>query len=162
MNRNANRPEADRYDADLMQKLIQRYESPDSRNRWDSPLIPVVNDEIPLQQIVAALFDRTPPPPNLSTQSQPVSASDYLSRLDVKSREVVNFILKAQDDGNHTSIIIPVLKSAISLQRPVNAIELNKLRRQFINYNKSHPAASDDQIIGNFVQFIQSNITDSN
>lgn len=160
--RNAERGESERYETDVLHKLMQRFEAPDSRNRWDSPLVPVLNDDIPLQQIESALFSRAPPPPNLSTQSQPVSSSDYMTRLDVRSREVVQLIMKAQDTGNHTGIVVPELGTSVSLQRPVSSIELNKLRRQFLNYNKTHPAISDQQIVGNFVQFIQSNITDSN
>lgn len=47
-----------------------RYEAPDSRNRWDSPLI-VLNteDSCPTTDIYSALFNRKPPPPNQSTQS---------------------------------------------------------------------------------------------
>ena len=160
--RNEQRPEKDRYEGDVLQKLMDRYEAPDSRNRWDSPLVPVVHDDIPMLQIESVLFDRTPPPPNLSTQSQPVTSSDYLTRLDGRSREVVQLILKALDTGSLTGIVIPEMKSSVSLARPVTSIELNKLRRQFMNYNKAHPATSDQQIIGNFVQFIQSNITESN
>lgn len=45
-----------------------RFEAPDSRNRWDSPLFIIHPDEeLPYQQITDALFNRKPPPPNHST-----------------------------------------------------------------------------------------------
>lgn len=160
--RNSQRPDTQRYDEELLQKLIDRYEAPDSRNRWDSPHLSVIDDKIPLQEIESALFDRTPPAPNLSTQSQPVSSADYLTRMDTKTREIIQVILKSQDTGFQPVVAIPGLKSTLTLQRAVTSVELNKLRRQFISYNKSHPATSDPQIIGNFVQFIESNITERN
>lgn len=159
--RNNQRRDGDRYDEELLQLLIDRYEAPDSRNRWDSPHLSVIDDDVPLQQIESVLFDRLPPAPNLSTQSQPVSSADYLTRMDAKTKQVVQLIVRAQDNGFQSQVAIPDLRSTMTLQRPVNAIELNKLRRQYISYNRSHPATSDDQIIGNFVQFIQSNIRDS-
>lgn len=157
--RNRERADAERYDEELLDKVIARYESPDSRNRWDSPLVPVINDDIDLQLLSSHLYDRNPPPPNLSTQSQPVSSSDYLSRLDMKSRQIVEQILKSQDSGRYDSIVIPDAKTSLTLCRPVSSVELNKLRRQFINYTKMHPAQTDTEISGNFVQFIESNIT---
>lgn len=50
--------------------LVQRFEAPDSRNRWDSPLFTVLKDDIlPLEAVSDALFKRKAPPPNQSTQS---------------------------------------------------------------------------------------------
>lgn len=47
-----------------------RYEAPESRNRWDSPLIVVqADDDLPNERLACALFDRKPPPPNQSTQN---------------------------------------------------------------------------------------------
>lgn len=46
-----------------------RYETPDNRNRWDSPLFAVTPDDIlPLDDIYAALFKVKTPKPNMSTQ----------------------------------------------------------------------------------------------
>lgn len=50
--------------------LVMRYEPPDSRNRWDSPLFTVLkDDELNVVAIEESLFQRKPPPPNLSTQN---------------------------------------------------------------------------------------------
>lgn len=51
-----------------LEGLVMRYEAPDSRNRWDSPLFVVhATDDLPLSDISDALLRRKPPPPNLST-----------------------------------------------------------------------------------------------
>lgn len=50
--------------------LILRFEAPDSRNRWDSPLFTIqIEDALPFEAICDALFKRKAPPPNQSTQS---------------------------------------------------------------------------------------------
>ena len=47
-----------------------RFEAPDGRNRWDSPLFTIQpDDELPCEHISAALLERKAPPPNQSTQS---------------------------------------------------------------------------------------------
>lgn len=50
--------------------LVLRFEAPDSRNRWDSPLFTILkDDELPFEAIFDALFNRKAPPANQSTQS---------------------------------------------------------------------------------------------
>lgn len=50
--------------------LVLRFEAPDSRNRWDSPLFTILKDDVlPFEAISDALFKRKAPPPNQSTQS---------------------------------------------------------------------------------------------
>lgn len=156
--RNNSRAEEERYDEDILQKLMNRYESPDSRNRWDSPHIPVMNDSVDMDLIRAALYDRNAPPPNLSTQSQPVSGADYMTHLDNSTRQVVNHILSEQEKGCLTNIQVPGSSQPVNLSRSVSAVELNKLRRQFIGYTKSHPVSALDQISSNFVLFIGSEL----
>jgi len=48
--------------------LVMRFEAPDSRNRWDSPVFTVhASESIPCDDIHQVLYHRQPPPPNLST-----------------------------------------------------------------------------------------------
>ena len=48
--------------------LVMRFEAPDSRNRWDSPVFTVhPTDSIPFDQVYQVLYHRLPAPPNLST-----------------------------------------------------------------------------------------------
>lgn len=50
--------------------LVLRFEAPDSRNRWDSPLFTILKDDtLPFEEISDAVFKRKAPPPNQSTQS---------------------------------------------------------------------------------------------
>jgi len=61
---------------------MMRFEAPDSRNRWDSPVFTVhPADSLPFDQVHQVLYHRQAPPPNLSTL--PVS-NEYLLCLNVK------------------------------------------------------------------------------
>ena len=47
-----------------------RFEAPESRHRWDSPLFIVhADEELPSHTIYDALFHKKAPPPNMSTLS---------------------------------------------------------------------------------------------
>ena len=47
-----------------------RFEPPDSRNRWDSTLFVVqAEEDLPYEDICAALFQGKALPPNMSTQN---------------------------------------------------------------------------------------------
>jgi protein KTI12 len=61
--------EDDRYTRDTFDALTMRFEAPDSRNRWDSPLFTVLpGDKVPTDEVYSVLFERKAPPPNQSTQ----------------------------------------------------------------------------------------------
>ena len=52
------------------EELILRFEFPEPRNRWDSPMFVVQPDdpEPPNEAIYNGLFGREPPPQNLATK----------------------------------------------------------------------------------------------
>lgn len=67
---NLKKSESSQYSKDTFDALIMRFEAPDGRNRWDSPLFTIQpDDELPYEHISAALLQRKAPPPNQSTQS---------------------------------------------------------------------------------------------
>lgn len=67
---NINRNADGQYSREIFDALLMRFEPPDGRNRWDSPLFTIqIEDVLPFQEISAALFERKAPTPNLSTQS---------------------------------------------------------------------------------------------
>ena len=58
------------YSREIFDALLMRYEPPEGRNRWDSPLFTIQSEDIlPFQEIEAALYQRKAPTPNQSTQS---------------------------------------------------------------------------------------------
>lgn len=47
-----------------------RYEAPDNKNRWDSPLFAVTpEDELKFEEIYSSLYEVNAPKPNLSTEN---------------------------------------------------------------------------------------------
>ena len=69
--RNIQRTVNQKYDTDVFDALLLRYESPQANNRWDSPLFNTLGCDLDqlFTQIQQALFDSRPPPPNMSTQA---------------------------------------------------------------------------------------------
>ncbi|XP_064645697.1 protein KTI12 homolog [Lineus longissimus] len=156
---NNSRPDADKYAESVFKELVMRYEPPDSRNRWDSPLFTVQqDDELPCQQICDALFRRKAPPPNQSTQSQPLSSTNFLYELDKLTQETVTAILSAQKTSMPgDKILIPGTSEKIDLVRHLTLGELQRIRRQFISYTKMHPV-DVGKISGVFVHYINQTI----
>ncbi|XP_077424592.1 protein KTI12 homolog isoform X2 [Vanacampus margaritifer] len=87
---NASRDAEEQYTQEILDALILRFEAPDSRNRWDSPLFNILRDDtLPFEAIADALFKRKAPPPNQSTQSQPLSSANFLYELDKTTQDVL-------------------------------------------------------------------------
>ncbi|KAJ8248780.1 hypothetical protein GJAV_G00227650 [Gymnothorax javanicus] len=94
---NASREADKQYTQEIFDALVMRFEAPDSRNRWDSPLFAVQKeDEPPFEAIADAIFHRKAPPPNQSTQSQPLSSTNFLYELDKVTQDVLTAILSSQ------------------------------------------------------------------
>ncbi|XP_054160536.1 protein KTI12 homolog [Oppia nitens] len=148
------------YSRETFDALIQRYEKPQPNNRWDSPLIVIDgnSDGLPIDEIISALYERKPPKPNLSTQSPPLSATNSLYELDLKTQQVVRDVHQCIQNGQMKNIMIPESKQTLNLNKSLSMAELNKMRRLFINYTKTHPI-SDNQLIATlFVQFINKSV----
>lgn len=63
------------YTREIFDALCLRYEEPQANNRWDSPLFTIIPDgSFDFNDVYAVLFEKKPPPPNLSTQN--VSGND--------------------------------------------------------------------------------------
>uniref|UniRef100_A0A3Q2NRG5 Protein KTI12 homolog n=1 Tax=Fundulus heteroclitus TaxID=8078 RepID=A0A3Q2NRG5_FUNHE len=157
---NRDREAAEQYSQDIFDALVQRFEAPDSRNRWDSPLFTVLTDDtLPLEAISDALFKRKAPPPNQSTQSQPLSSTNFLYELDKMTQDVLMAIFNAQKTSvPGDRISVPGATEKVELTRSVNMAELRKLRRQFISYSKMHPTENTGQIANMFVQYLNKSL----
>ncbi|XP_054712747.1 LOW QUALITY PROTEIN: protein KTI12 homolog [Uloborus diversus] len=148
------------YEKHIFDALIQRFEAPDSRNRWDSPLFTLHKDEqLPLENIAMALFMQKAPPPNLSTQCQPLASTNFLYDLDRTTQDIVKNILDAQKTSvPGDTISIPNTEQKIVLFKILTAGELSRIRRQFISYTKSHPVYDSNNITNMFIQYVNKSI----
>uniref|UniRef100_A0A8C4FDU6 Protein KTI12 homolog n=1 Tax=Dicentrarchus labrax TaxID=13489 RepID=A0A8C4FDU6_DICLA len=154
---NTSREAAEQYTQEIFDALVLRFEAPDSRNRWDSPLFSILEDDtLPYEAISDALFKRKAPPPNQSTQSQPLSSANFLYELDKITQDVLMAIFNAQKTSVPGDLIsVPGATEKIELTRSVNMAELRKLRRQFISYTKMHPTENTGHISN--ILFLQRN-----
>lgn len=140
-----------RYSNHVFDALVMRFEPPDSRNRWDFPMFVVYPDDpLPSLDISVALFNRKPPPPNKSTQSQPLLETSFLHELDRLTQDVVRSIMDSQGS--------PILPGGVALSRPVTMAELRRLRKQFISYTKLHPVSDYSKITSLFVQYLNKTV----
>jgi len=157
---NEGRQEKERYTQEVFDGLVMRFEAPEDRNRWDSPLFIVTpGDELPYDQIHDALFHRKAPPPNLSTLSQPLSATNFLHELDAVTQSVIATIVEHAKTGVPGDLItIPGASDKLTLSRLVPLPELQRLRRQFIGYTKTLSLDDSSKITNLFVQFLNSRI----
>ncbi|XP_011301593.1 protein KTI12 homolog [Fopius arisanus] len=148
--------EEDRYSRDTFDALLLRYETPNNKNRWDSPLFSVTpEDKLPLDDIYHSLYSVDAPKPNMSTQSPTVSATNYLYELDKITQEIVNVVTAADQMGITSDIKLPSYN--LIVDRSTSAAQLTRLRRQFLTYSKMHQVDLN-QIAQLFVQYLNKSI----
>lgn len=155
-----NKTREKRYNDEILDALIMRFEPPESRNRWDCPLFVIqVDDDLPFDSIYDALVNRVPPPPNQATQPQPLSATNFLYELDKITQEIVTALINSQRTfvpGDH--VTVPGTSEKVILNRTAHMAELRKIRRQFITYTKMHPVEDTKKIANMFVQYLNSSL----
>ncbi|EDQ92902.1 uncharacterized protein MONBRDRAFT_21036 [Monosiga brevicollis MX1] len=141
---------------ETVRALMMRYEQPDDRNRWDKPLFAITDDKpLPVDAIYAALFEGTAPTPNYSTQSQPLSETDFLQQLDAITRAIVQAVVqKSATAVLGDKIVVPHSADPVVLRESLSMLQLKRIQRQFITYAKLHPPKSADLIGPLFVDFI--------
>ncbi len=154
---NSNRDQA--WTRDTFDALVMRYEAPNSNNRWDSPLfLSLKSVPLDLEAVEAALFDRKPPPPNQSTQCQPLSSTNFLHELDRVTSAIVAAILDAQKLGLADGCKVPGTDERVVVTRTVTMPELARTKRQFIQYAKTRAIDNVDKLATMFVQYLNSSL----
>lgn len=65
-----NLKQINQYSRSIFDALIMRYEDPDPKNRWDSPLFySYLDKELDLKAVSDCLFLKKPPPKNMATEN---------------------------------------------------------------------------------------------
>ncbi len=153
---NKTRPLNEQYEEGVVNDLVMRFEPPDSRNRWDSPLLVLLpEDLLPSDKIIDALVHCKPPPPNLSTRNQPLSSVDFLHELDRRTQSTVTNILDLSHQGLlNGSARVPGTQERLTWRCEVTMAELRRKRHQFTTYMKMHPVENVMMIETLFVQYL--------
>lgn len=157
---NEQRPESEKYTKEVFDALVMRFEEPDSRNRWDSPLFTVTTEtELDLNGIYDALCKRSIKPPNQSTMPQPLSSGNFMHDLDKITQGVIMEVLDLQKNSViGDSVSISGTEEKIVLLKTLTMAELRRVKRQFINYAKLHPVEDITKLKNMFVQFLNNSI----
>ncbi|XP_043239102.1 protein KTI12 homolog isoform X1 [Amphibalanus amphitrite] len=141
---NESRPESQRYSRAVFDGLVMRYEEPDSRNRWDSPLVTVQADDLtPAEAVLQALRAAPAPKPNMSTQNPMLAPTDFLFELDRRTQDVVKAIVSAQEsamEGDQLPVTGTSERYTVPSTGRLTLAQLSRARRQFVSYLKTHPA----------------------
>jgi len=157
---NLTRPEEEQYDTALLDELIMRFECPIPTNRWDKPLFSVLeNGQLDFPAICNALFEQKAPALNQSTQSQPLSATNFMYELDKGTQTIVSELVAAQKLAMPGDAVkVAGGRETITMTRTVGLGELQRHRRQFITYTKMHPVDDPDKVASMFAQYLSTNL----
>lgn len=138
------------YDDTIFEDLVRRFEKPDRRNRWDSPLYelwphrdgiekssPAIGDAV--SYITKTVDSKTRDvkilQPTIATQNTRFSDANSLYELDKATQEVTNAIVEAQSQalgGPMNGISVGKDLPPINMSRSVGLPELRRMRRTFI------------------------------
>ncbi|XAR55928.1 hypothetical protein NMG60_11036169 [Bertholletia excelsa] len=138
------------YDDKIFEDLVRRFEKPDRRNRWDSPLFelwpfrdgiekssPAIIDAVEYltKKVDAKTRDVKVLQPTIATQTARASEANSLYEMDRATQEVINAIVAAQSQamgGPMNGISLGQGLPTINISRTVGLPELRRLRRTFI------------------------------
>lgn len=151
------------YEKLCWENLVFRYEEPNVFSRWDRPLFTILweDEEPPAEAIWEALIgsDKTALKivrPNAATVVRPVNGEDYLHALDQTTQAVLNSLFSWIKDhagevggevnvGENLFVILPT--------KPVGLPMLQRLKRQYINLNRTNTVPRS-RILEGFVGYL--------
>lgn len=138
------------YNDKIVDDLVRRFEKPERRNRWDSPLFELKPSEEQIQEssptileavsfltrkIDAKSRDVHVLQPTIATQNVRGSETNSLYELDRATQEVMNALIDSQAQGYGGLVNSTVLGEGlpnINIRRAVGLPELRRLRRTFV------------------------------
>ena len=153
--RDWNSAREDGWPQDLLEALMFRFEEPNGMNRWDSPLFIVTpEDELPVDSIWNYLALHKPIKPTPATSIKPQAPASYLSQLNEVTTKVVRELLDLHRDMPGSQVTVGSTK--LTLPLALTAAEMNRMKRNFIQLNKS-ASISMDKIEPFFLEYVESN-----
>lgn len=149
---NKERREEDKaaYNDEIFEDLVRRFEKPDRRNRWDSPLFELWPSRDGIEKTSPAIVDAVSYltkkvdsktrdvkvlQPTIATQNVRTSEANSLYEMDKATQEVISAIVEAQSralGGPINGVSLGPQLPTINISRSVGLPELRRLRRTFI------------------------------
>eukprot|EP01130_Rhizamoeba_saxonica_P002542 TRINITY_DN12328_c0_g1_i1.p1 TRINITY_DN12328_c0_g1~~TRINITY_DN12328_c0_g1_i1.p1 ORF type:complete len:283 (+),score=58.95 TRINITY_DN12328_c0_g1_i1:26-874(+) len=164
---NESKDEATRWNENLLNELMNRYETPNSRRKWDNPLFEISNiDEIPLDDIKLSMTAEYTSVQQDATRHNRVASTNYLHDLDKVSLQIIKAILQQQREFQIGSLItVPHTDSKIRLIKNFTMAELRRHRREYVNLCRNLSATKSqftDQTVedaaSGFVDYLNENL----
>ncbi|CAG9818488.1 unnamed protein product [Phaedon cochleariae] len=150
--------EIEKYDKATFDALVMRFEEPDGKNRWDSPLFMIFPEqELDLNGIYACLFKKNLPKPNMSTQNPPLKSTNFLYDLDQVTKNIVEELIKVKNSGTSGEVSLPGYEDLSVDVTNISVSQLMNTRRQYITYTKMH-APDPKNIPRLFVQYLTASL----
>lgn len=161
-----NEKREERYTKEQMDDLWTRFEEPDGRNRWDSPLFTILPDDdltkpdasgVSIIDRIAAVMTGDPLKQNMSTMRNPVSESTYIQDLDRALMNVCESIVAHQSDfGAHCPpLSIPGCTAKLTIPpRIVGMAELRRLKKGWEALNKLRRVEETGRAVESFVEYL--------
>eukprot|EP00040_Diaphanoeca_grandis_P020571 m.109418 g.109418 ORF g.109418 m.109418 type:complete len:273 (-) comp27956_c1_seq2:199-1017(-) len=156
-----NEAREDSYTKELLAALIQRFECPDNRQRWEAPLFTIAFDEEPpIEAIMEALSAKHSKKPHKATANLPLAAPNSLHDIERITQTIVSTLMKAQSTAMAGDMVcVPETDEKVKITSTFTMSELRRIRRQFTTYTKTHPIQDQSQVAKIFVQFLNNTLT---
>lgn len=139
---------------ELLKDLYSRMEEPNPNNRWDNPMhVVYFEEEPPCETIFNSLFEGKRPRDPVSSKPEQPFDSNFLFELDSTCQEIVNEIL-SQQQNNIVECIKITGDNYVYLKKVFSAIELKKLKQEYIKISKMHPPKNKQDMVKTFVEYI--------
>lgn len=156
----------DHYSQDILNQLFHRFEFPNPKNRWDSPLITISPLDIRFDDVFTHICSNTiqkqKSGPSIATQPKPIAIDPkILSIIDTVTNTVLQHIYKTQE----ASITRPaswIISSQdwpakLNIHQPLSIVEGQRLKKQFLSLYKQKPIDGNEIVIMNaFVEYLAS------
>lgn len=156
---NENRKDGEKYERSVFDALLMRFEEPENRSRWDSPLFVILPEQrLEFDEISKVLFGKKAPPPNMSTQNAPLSSTNFLFDLNKVVKEITDKIIKYVKSGGKGVIVIPGYDDLSIDVTNITIQKLVVLSRQYLTYSKMH-APDIQQVPQLYIQYLRTNLS---
>ncbi|KAI9662074.1 MAG: hypothetical protein M1829_006213 [Trizodia sp. TS-e1964] len=166
----ANNQSCGAYDAEVFEALVARYEEPHGNKRWDSPLFTVLwaDEDVQAREIWAAISGAGQVRPTQATvlgqaPAREAGALNYVSEAtqavvksigayvadhpgEVGGEVVVSAAAEGEGEGEALVLVLPQGGTP-------SLAQLQRLRRQFINLNRTH-VVERERVGPAFVEFL--------
>lgn len=172
-----------RYSNDLLCDLIKRYEEPNDKNRWDQPLFTIcietenlnISDDLnntflqeylilPLKELYLCLIKNENLKSNITTlELIPKAPVDFLSELNRITQEIIFNLIEKQKNAIMGDYLVIFNDNTnknkkIIFSKTRTLAELNRTRKQFMNYITTHSINNFDLIRSLFIDYLNSKL----